>query len=306
MKNLRTDRINFSCFVRLFFLVFTISLVGPDMSSAQDEPAPETDKRPVKNMFESTWLINHQTVLVPIKGTLQMDFQHRFGTWDNGYDDFFGVFAPSNMRIGFEYVPLERLMAGFGFTKQNLMWDFYGKYALLQQGRAGGSAVSLAYYVNAAMDTRKEEKTNFSEASDRWSFFHELMIARKITEDFSLQLSGNLAWFNFKEQVLDDEGVDLGRDRNLQFSAGALARYKLSNALGIIIEYDQPITDQKFFDPEPNLSIGIEVVTSSHAFQLFVGNYKSLVPQYDHSFNSNSFGDNEILIGFNMTRLWNF
>ena len=79
-----------------------------------------------------------------------------------------------------------------------------------------------------------------------------------------------------------------------------------ANGNGVIFEYDLPITDQEFFDPEPNLSIGFEIVTSSHAFQVFVGNYKSLVPQYNHAMNNNSFGDNQILIGFNLTRLWNF
>ena len=76
--------------------------------------------------------------------------------------------------------------------------------------------------------------------------------------------------------------------------------------MSVTLGYDQPITDHVFINPEPNLSFGVELVTSSHAFQVFVGNYQSLVPQYNHSFNANSFGDNQILLGFNITRLWNF
>lgn len=272
----------------------------------QDETMEMMDKSPIKNTFESIWMMDHQTVMVPIKKTFEMDFQHRFGTWDNGYKDFYGIFAPSNIRIGFDYVPADRLMIGFGFTKNNLLWDAYGKYALLRQGKEAGSPISLTYYVNAAIDTREEEKTPYNESTDRWSFFHQLMFARKFSDDFSLQLSGNLSWFNYKSPVFDDNGVHLGRDRNAQFSISGIARYKLSNVMGVMVAYDQPITDQKFFDPEPNLSLGVEIVTSSHAFQLFVGNFSSLVPQYNHSFNSNSFGDGQILIGFNLTRLWNF
>jgi hypothetical protein len=276
---------------------------------AQDEGetlSAEKDIRPVKNTFESIWMMDNQTVMVPIKGTLEMDIQHRFGTWEKGYDDFFGVFAPSNIRLGFDYAPLERLLVGFGFTKQDLLWDFSGKYALLRQARSGGSPLSVTYYVNAAIDSRKEEKTNFTESADRWSFFHQVMVARKITDALSLQVSGNLSWFNFKNPVFDFEGVHLGRDKNAHFSAGALARLKLSNVLGAIVAYDQPITDHRFIDPYPNLSIGLEMVSSAHAFQVFVGNYKSIIPQYNHSFNQNNFADNEILIGFTMTRLWNF
>lgn len=272
----------------------------------QDPMAQEKDATPVKRTFESIMLMDQQTVMVPVKGTFEMDFQHRFGTWDTGYDNLYGIFAPSNIRIGLDYVPAERLMVGFGFTKENLVWDMFGKYALLRQGQSGGSPVSLTYYGNAAIDTRSDEDGGFSESTDRWSFFHAAMVARKFSDDFSLQLSGNLSWFNDKDFVMDDEGMLLGKDGNAHFSASALARYKFSNVMSLTVGYDQPITDHTFFDPEPNLSIGLEVVTSSHAFQVFVGNFHRLVPQYNHSFNANSFGNNQILIGFNITRLWNF
>lgn len=273
---------------------------------AQDDSMMVKEIKPVKNTFESIWAIDQQTVMVPVKGTFEMDFQHRFGTWNNGYQDLYGIFAASNIRFGFDYVPTDRLMVGLGFTKFNNLWDFYGKYALLRQMKGGGSPVSLVYYVNAAMDTRPSDDVSFEEASDRWSFFHQVMIARKITDKLSLQLSGNLSWFNYKDPQYDSEGVYLGKDKNGQISASALARYKISNVFGVIVEYDYPITEQELNTPEPNLSLGLELVTSSHAFQLFVGNFQSLVPQYNHSYNPNNFGDNEILVGFNITRLWNF
>ena len=116
-----------------FLTVAFLLLAGA--AQAQDEGEPEKDTRPVRNTFESNWLIDNQTVMVPIKGTFEMDIQHRFGTMNNGYDDFWGFYAPSNIRIGFDYVPIEKLQIGFGFTKERKMWDFNAKYALLQQGR---------------------------------------------------------------------------------------------------------------------------------------------------------------------------
>jgi len=262
--------------------------------------------KPVKNTFESVWLIDHQTVMVPIPGTFEFDIQHRFGTWDKGYDDFFGVFAPSNMRIGLSYTPWDRLSVGFGFTKLDLIWDASAKVALIRQGVEGGAPLSLTYYGNVALDTRKEDKTNFGESTDRWSFFNEIIAATKLTPSFSIQVSGNLSWFNYKDQIFDTEGVAIGRDMNTHVGAGLAARYKLTNTMGIIAAYDFPLSDQTYNDPKSSLSLGIEFVTSSHAFQLFVGNYRYLIPQYNSSFNTNSFGDNQILIGFNMSRLWNF
>ena len=307
MKSGQNERNNFQRKAKLIFHLVVFLFFGT-MLNAQETMVDSTQpaKVPVKKTFESIWLMSQQTVMVPYKNTFQMDFQHRFGTWENGYKDFYGVFAPSNIRIGFDYVPMDRLMVGFGFTNQNNLWDGFAKYALLRQMKNGGSPISLTYYVNAAVDTRSEEDVEiFPESSDRWSFFHQIMIARKFSEAFSLQLNGNLSWFNY-HPVYDAEGNYLGRNKNATFSAGALARYKFSKVMSLIVEYDQPITDQVLFDPEPNLSFGFEVVTSAHAFQVFVGNYKSLIPQYNHSLNDNSFDNNQFLIGFNLTRLWSF
>ena len=307
MKACSYDRMKFRAGQRTFWIVCLLFALASGNLMAQEEMVvAEEEIVPVKNTFESIWLIDAQTVMVPIKGTFEADFQHRFGTWNNGYEDFYGVFASSNIRLGMEYVPINRLQVGIGFTKFNNLVDMWGKYAILRQMKGGGSAVTLDYYVNAAVDTREENNTLFEEPSDRWSFFHQVMVARKFSDKFSLQLSGNLSYFNFKEHHTDGEGIDIGTDSKAQFSASAIARYKVSNAFAIIAEYDQPITDQEFFDPESNLSFGLELTTSAHAFQLFIGNFQSLVPQYNHTYNANSFGDNEILIGFNITRLWNF
>ena len=290
----------------LFILAMCLSAIPVFAQDNGNEDQETVPKKPVKKTFESIWLIDAQTVMVPYKGTFEVDFQHRFGTWDNGYDDFYGIFASSNIRMGAEYVPVDKLMVGFGLTKFNSLWDFYGKYAILKQMQGGGSPISLSYYGNAAVDTRRLEDTDFEDGIDRWSFFHQLMVARKVSDKLSLQLSGNLSWFNYTK-VFDDEGVYLGEGDKAQFSASLMARYKVSNTFGIMLAYDQPFTAKDdLFDPEPNLSFGLELVTSSHAFQVFIGNYQLLVPQYNHVYNTNKFSDNEILIGFNITRLWNF
>ena len=82
----------------------------------------------VGNTFESVWMIDNQTVLVPLRRTFEFDIQHRFGTVVNGYSDFWGIYAPSNIRIGFGYTPISNLMVGFGFTKDRLLWDVNWKY----------------------------------------------------------------------------------------------------------------------------------------------------------------------------------
>ena len=288
----------------ILFATWTALLVLGSLSlQAQDDTQPEKDTRPIRNTFESIWLIDNQTVMVPIKGTFEMDIQHRFGSVSNKkYDDLYGLFATSNIRLGFNYVPVEKLQIGFGFTKANLIWDFHAKYALFQQGRSGGSPVSVTYLVNMGIDGRLEKQYKFKETIDRFSYFHQLMVARKFNDIISLQASGSVSYFNFNEAILDSEGLQLGRQSNRHFNLSILSRFKLTPTLAILAGYDFPITSDDLVDNNPSLSFGIEMVSSAHAFQFFLGNYKSIVPQYNNARNQNS----DFMFGFNMTRLWNF
>lgn len=291
---------------RIRLITLLVLLIIPFIFIHAQEQENKPPDRPLTDVFESIWLIDNQTVKVPFKGTFEFDIQHRFGTWDKGYDDFWGLFAPSNFRLGFNYVPVKKLQLGFGFSKENLLWDFNAKYALLEQSRSGAKPLSITYLVNAAVDTREIDKTIYRKGGDRFSYFHQLMFARKFTDKFSFQVAANLVHFNFVDAVLDDNNNPLAKRENNHFSFSTLGRVKLGDNTAFIANLDFPVTDHNIDPPRTNISFGIEFVTSSHAFQVFLGNYKSILPQYNHLFNNNSFGDNEILIGFNMTRLWSF
>ena len=291
---------------KTFFLLLVVLSLTITQTIAQDTETEteEKDTRPIKSTFESAWLIDNQSVMVPIKGTFEFDIQHRFGTWDNGYDDFYGLFAPSNIRLGFSYVVIDRLGVGFGINKSNLTWDLNAKYAVLRQTRSGNIPISITYFGNIAVDTRKKE--NFTNSSDRYSYFHQIIIARKVTTDFSAQVAPSFSHFNAVDAFVNTSGEIESIMNNDHFAVSVGGRYKISNAMAVIANYDQPITKHKSNNPNPNISFGLEIATSSHAFQVFVGDYYFLTPQRDHVFNQNNFGDGEILIGFNITRLWNF
>jgi hypothetical protein len=277
-------------------------------ASAQDstvEAAPVVKKhKPVKNTFDSNWMLDNQTVLVPIKGTLEMDIQHRFGTTNNGYSDFFGLYAPSNIRIGFAYVPINNLQLGFGFCKDRLQWDLNGKYSLVKQGRDGGWPISITYFGNVVVDTRP--KSNFVTDGDRLSYFNQLMIARKITEKFSVQVAASLSHYNNIAGYTDSSGKIQPTMKNTHLAIAFMGRYKITAKTAILANYDQPLTQHAMNNPHPNISLGLEFVTSAHQFQLFAGNYQGIIPQSNNFFNQNDYTKGQFCIGFNITRLWNF
>lgn len=291
------------------FLTLAISIPVAAQEQNKTKPGEEVQTIAIKsrglqrvgNIFESTWLIDNQTVQVPLKHVLQFDIQHRFGTIKTGYKDFFGLYAPSNMRLALGYTPVNNLMIGAGFTKDRLLWDLNVKYALLKQNDKKHIPVHVTYYGNVAADTRT--KDNFIYNVDRISYFHQLMVARKLTRDFSAQSSFNWSHFNNVEGYIDSKGEAQGKLKNDHFSFSVLGRYKLSDAFALIANYDQPLTAHPTNNPHPNISAGIEIATPLHAFQVFMGNYRWMVPQYNNVYNSNNYKDGAFVIGFNITRL---
>jgi hypothetical protein len=294
-----------------FCLLVIISLGAAGQDSTQvDSAAPEPvvkKKSFVKNTFEGNYLIDNQTVMVPIKGTFEFAIQHRFGIASHSFKDMFGLFAGANMRLGFSYVPVKNLQVGFGASNDRMQVDWDLKYALLKQTKDGSMPVSVSYFGNAVMDTRaKDATTLFSSVSDRFSFFNQIMIARKFSDKLSIQISPSISHFNNLEGYLDSAGKVQPLMKNDNFAISFSGRYKISPQTAIIANYDQPLTQNPANNPHPNISIGLEMRSSGHDFEVFVGNYGYILPQNNTMFNQNDFTKGQFLIGFNITRLWNF
>jgi hypothetical protein len=144
------------------------------------------------------------------------------------------------------------------------------------------------------------------EFDDRLSYFHQLMVARKLSDAFSLQTSLSISHFNEQDLAFSDNGELLGSMPADHFALAFLGRYVIVDGTNFIFNVDIPMTNDDLFGPEPNYGFGIEFTSSSHAFQIFLSNYQSIIPQYNNARNPNNASDGEFLIGFNITRLWNY
>jgi hypothetical protein len=112
-----------------------------------------------------------------------------------------------------------------------------------------------------------------------------------------MQVAPSISHYNLAEAGMKNDvfGVALG------------GRYKVSPQTSILVDYSHPFTNyEDGFNPEPGLSLGVEFSTSGHAFQILVSNYNGIVPQKNYSFNQNDFFSGDILIGFNITRVYKF
>jgi hypothetical protein len=281
-------------------LALALLQLNVNTSFAQDttvtaQEKPKKDKRPVKDVFDGGTLVNNQTAVVPTAKTLEFMIQHRFGLVGAEEFDMGGLYAPSNIRMGFNYTINDRIQLGIGSTKNNKLQDLNWKVALLKQTRSGSIPVFITYYGNVAIDIRKDA---FPETTNRLSYFHELIIARKFTKAFSLQVAPSISHFNMVDSLVKHDNIALA----------VSARYKITEALAIMVEYNRNFTAQneEIIKVQPNISIGLEATTSAHVFQVFVTSGQSIIQQHNVLYNTNDFTKMKFCIGFNMTRLWNF
>ncbi len=294
-----------------YLLLLIVSILGCMPVFAQEEvkaeiKQEEDNRKPERPAFESTFLIDNQTSLVPKKGTLEFILQHRFGSMANGVTDLYGLWAPGNIRIGASYTIFDKLgigslkgplSVGFGTTKNSRIQDLNWKYGILQQTKGGNIPVSVTYYGVAGMETAVpvNELPN-GNASDRFSFFHQIIIARRFSSKLSVQVAPSISHYNVVNANMKNDMISL--------AVGA--RYKFSPQSAIILNLDQPITKMTANNPYPNIGFGIEIATSAHAFQFFASSFDAIVPQKNNMYNQNDPYGKGLRIGFNITRLWNF
>lgn len=280
------------------FLILQTSGTMLRAQSADSTAVPEEkhkNNKPVKDMFESGYLIDNQTALIPTEHTLEFIIQHRFGLLNSKDFDLGGLYAPSNIRIGLNFSITKDLLVGIGTTKNNKLQDITYKYALLKQTRSGSIPVSVTYYGNTVIDVRKDV---FPATLDRLSFHNELIIARKFSNKVSVQLAPSFSHFNMVDSTNKHDNIGIA----------FCGRVKVSEAIAINFEYDQNFTAQNknAVKLQPTIGIGIEAATSAHVFQVFISSGQAIINQHNILYNTNDFTKNQFCIGFNMTRLWNY
>jgi len=294
--------------VILFALISTSSFAqeGSDSIVAKEKDYP------VSAAFESSYLIDAQTTIIPEVKTLQMGIQHKFAPIEDGISNLYGIYGSANIRIGLDYVPVKNLQIGAGITKTKMMTDLNAKYSILQQTRKNTVPISLAIYGNVGIDgldiggndSIQEAFTgpigpyNFS---DRLNYFTQVIVGRKFNEWLSLQAAASYTHYNAVKPGYDHDKI------GVHFNG----RIKVTPMGSVIFNYDAPLNisgmseHKKFTNPpKPSVALGYEVSTGTHAFQFFLSSTQSLLSQESMMWNTNEMNAEGFSFGFVITRLW--
>jgi hypothetical protein len=295
--------------IRKFLICMVISMAGTGMVIAQDS-VPQPEQKPLaKPAFESGYFIADQTVTVYPAHTLEFVIQHDFGTIQNHWDDIWGIWGASNIRLGLNFTLSKNVLIGLGTTKNNLYQDFQIKYTFLHQ-RVGGFPLTISFYGDVALNaTPKSQLTptwgpNFTYV-DRLNYMGEFMFARRFGKMISLQLGIGWVHYNLVDSAeMANNHVNYSlRNDNLNISG--IGRIKVTPQTSIMLSYSQPVLTYLNTAPWPNFGVGVEISTSTHAFQIFLTSAQGMIPQQVIMYNNNNPYNGAILLGFNITRLWN-
>ena len=276
----------------------------------------ETESYPV-TAFESNYIVDDQTTLVYDKKTLGFAIQHKFGKFGNGISDLWGVYgAATNIRLGLDYVPVKNLQIGAGITKNKMYTDLSAKYSILRQTSDNKVPIGLAIYGVLAIDGRDESDFGTGKThqpgegaaqysitfTDRWSYFSQLMISRKLGEALAIQGGISFTHYNMVKATEDHELIGLH----------GLAKVKISPQSSLTFNYNAPLEIQKISEQTevpnytPYLSLGWQISTYTHAFQIYLSNAPGMLPMDNMMYNKADFNKKGIAIGFTITRLWAF
>jgi opacity protein-like surface antigen len=244
--------------------------------------------------FKATRVINGQSIEIPPKGALNFVISHHFGAINSGAYEFFGL-DQANIRFGFDYGITDWLSVGIGRSSVRKTYDGSIKARLLRQSNgAKNMPVTLTLFANTAITSLKwqnPEQTNYF--SSRMEYAYQLLLARKFGTRLSLQLMPTFIHRNLVETIEDQNDV---------WAIGAGGRIKVSNRVAITGEYYYLLPGKTADDYFNTFSIGVDLETGGHVFQLYLTNTQGLIEEQFIPMTDGNWLDGDIFISFNINR----
>jgi len=260
------------------------------------EAADSTETRLVTGTFKATRLVNGHTVETHGKNELLFLISHRFGTLNSGAYNLFGL-DQATIRLALEYGMTNRLAVGIGRSSLEKTYDGFLKYKLLQQRQgAMPMPVTVTLFSSLALNTLRNQNSDESAPfSSRLAYTYQVLVARKFSERLSLQLSPSLVHRNM---------VATRQDENNVYALGAGGRYKLTKRTSFNAEYFYLLPGETADNHINALSLGFDIETGGHVFQLIFTNAQGMVEKFFIPQNKGDWGEGDIYFGFNISRVF--
>ena len=280
------------------FLVQFCGIEAQDLLSEVEKLSPKKKDFSIAT-FKGTRLVNFHTVETLSKGTLEVRIAHRFGTFSGGSTNFWGLDGPATIQLRIDYAVTDRLMIGLGRASDHKMIDGFAKYRILRQTTDGSMPISVTGLTSINIDSEPNSLLGvdyYQYFNSRLVYMGTAMVARKFNSKFSLQLSPVFIHYNIVQNLTDKNDI---------FSLVGSTRYKVTKRTALTLEYMQRITPYSVNMSQFHnvLSIGFDVETGGHVFQIFVTNGYAINEVRTIPYTTAGFS-NGMMLGFNLSRVF--
>lgn len=280
------------------FLLLSSLAVQAQESDLFDVFEENAQSEVVYATFKGTQLINASTNETPGEGVLQFMMAHRFGSFNDDYlYNFFGL-DNAQVRMQLDFGVTDRLNIGIGRSSFLKVADGFIKYQLLQQ-QHGTKTVPVSITLHSSTNYRNARYTDGIDhaMSDRFSYMHQAIIARKWNRKLSTLVSPSVVHFNL---------VPTAQDPNTTAHITLGARYKISNRMALTGE-STLLSNREFSSGERYTSpfaLGVDIETGGHVFQLHISNTRAMNGPYWMARNPYSASNGGLFLGFNISRVF--
>ncbi len=278
--------------ITLLFCVF------PLLMAAQDDLLNEIDSvatnETITSAFKSLKIVNLESTKLASKGDLYFVVSHRFGYFNNGFEDFFGL-DEANTRLQFVYGLTDGISVHVSRSGFQKAYEFAAKYRLISQKKTGSPFEIVGFNslaINSELDKVLLPKLEFL---DRLAFVNQILISRKFNDKLSLEMAPTY----FHENYVANNSQD-----NSQFALGFGGRYKFTKRWSFNMDYAAHLnraSNSVFKNP---LSIGFDLETGGHVFQMHFTNSQAMHESGYLGNTTGSWGDGKIAFGFNLIRVF--
>jgi len=291
-----------------------------------DEPKAPIDEK-VQFAFKTTKVVNLQSLELVDAGVFDFKMSHRFGALNSGAAKFnsedavnaFGLDV-ATIRLGGEYGVNENLMVGLGRynVKSEKGVDAYVKYRLMHQTSDNKKPVSVLLFLAADYKNTRYNRTITDttgpvpvvtivpwgiSGKQRLSYVGQVIIGKKVNDDFSWVISPTVvrSGMNQVYSAAKESFVSTGTSQT-QFALGMGFRNKLSARTSLNMEYIPILNGNGDF--YNSFSVGFDIETGGHVFQVDFTNSLGLNESMFISRNTERWGAAGVRLGFNLHRVF--
>ncbi len=207
--------------------------------------------------FKALQIGNMQSTKIAAKGEFYVLIAHRFGDLTNGLDNFFGL-DNAYTKIGGIYGVTDGLSIGLSRQTYNKIYELGLKYRIASQEIDGFPVTIVGYHTMDINSAKKKDNYPGLIFNDRLAYSSQLLISRKFSNSFSLELTPMYIHKNYLDNY--------AQDRKDIYVLGTGGRYKLTKRLSLNLEYGtrlNAVEHELFHNP---LTAGLDIETGGHVF----------------------------------------